>query len=96
MLPIENIITYAVIVGGFGSTIYLNRGWFIKTDKTINDLRQELQAVIQNHHECREELPEKYANKKDVNEQYTHLCTRVDDHEKRISFREGKNDASLG
>jgi len=95
-MALENIIYTVLIVGGFGSTIYMNKRWFVKTDHRLDNISKKVDDMVQCHHECRAELPEKYASRPENIEKIKSVCGRLDDHERRISFHEGKNGAGPG
>ncbi len=75
---ISSAILSVIMLGGFGSTIWIMRRWLIRVEESVGMIEAKREA-------CREELPGRFAAKDSLDK----LWERTDDFEKRLSYAEG-------
>lgn len=82
---IEKIAMAALMAFGFSFSLWLIRRWIVNLDVKVD-------GMLRCHHQCREKLPTRFADRKETSQKVARVFERLDDHERRIAFREGKND----
>jgi hypothetical protein len=83
---IEKIAMAVLMAFGFGFSLWLIRRWIMALEVKVDD-------IVRCHHQCREELPTRFEDRKEASRRVARIHERLDNHERRIAFREGKNGA---
>lgn len=77
---IENIVTWAILVVGLG-------GNYTYIKQRLDIIEDKMDKADERYHDCREELPLKYAKTKDVNM----LFDRIRENENDLCYMKGKS-----
>jgi phosphatidate phosphatase PAH1 len=74
----------------WGITIFLIRKWFTEVKVDVGKVNTKLDGVIASQHDCREELPERFAGKDKTEKNVAKIYDRLDKQGQDISNIRGR------